>query len=63
VRIWDVATGATRHILEGHTNTVLGCAVAPDGTWLVSTSFDKTVRIWDVATGQPIAPGRVATSC
>ena len=28
-----------------------GCAVAPDGTWIVSASSDKTLRIWDVATG------------
>jgi WD40 repeat protein len=27
-------------------------AVAPDGSWLVSGSFDNTVGIWDVATGQ-----------
>jgi WD40 repeat protein len=27
-------------------------AIAPDGTWLATTSEDGTVRIWDVATGQ-----------
>jgi WD40 repeat protein len=26
-------------------------AVAPDSTWLATTSMDKTARIWDVSTG------------
>jgi WD40 repeat protein len=55
VRIWDVASGETRHILSGHTDAVAGCAVAPDGTWIVSASQDATLRIWDPATGRPIA--------
>jgi hypothetical protein len=35
-----------------HANYVTSVAVAPDGTWLASGSDDKTVRIWDAATGQ-----------
>ena len=27
-------------------------AIAPDGTWLATASNDRTVRIWDAATGQ-----------
>ena len=27
------------------------CAVSPDGTWIVSTSYDHTLKIWDAATG------------
>jgi Tol biopolymer transport system component len=38
-------------VLAGHTDAVIGCAIAPDGSWIVSTSSDMTVRIWDVATG------------
>ena len=29
-------------------------AFSPDGTRIVSGSADKTVRVWDAATGQPI---------
>ena len=29
----------------------MGCAVSPDGTWIVSASADHTLKIWDAATG------------
>ena len=45
------ATGAERATLSGHTGQVLGCAVSPDGAWIVSASADRTLRIWDAATG------------
>jgi WD40 repeat protein len=57
LRIWDVATGDTRRTLEGHTEWVQGCGVAPDGTWIVSASNDKTLRIWDAATGESVVAG------
>jgi hypothetical protein len=34
------------------TGEVTAVAIAPDSTWLASTSQDKSVRIWDPATGQ-----------
>ena len=39
-------------MLTGHAGPVKAVAVAPDGSWLASGSWDGTVRIWDVATGQ-----------
>ena len=48
----DTPDPALRRSLRGHTAGVWGCAVSPDGTWLVTTSDDETARIWDVATGQ-----------
>lgn len=40
--------------LHGHTAGVLSIAFSPDGTTLASGGWDNTIRIWDVATGQPI---------
>ena len=53
VRIWDLATGATRRVLTshiGHTGAVEALAVAPDGSWLASAACGE-VRIWDPVTG------------
>ncbi len=37
--------------LQGHTAEVIGCAVSPDGTWIVSASADETLKVWDARTG------------
>lgn len=37
---------------RGHTEPVYAVALTPDGTKLVTGSFDTTVRLWDVATGK-----------
>ncbi|OCK72914.1 hypothetical protein K432DRAFT_263377, partial [Lepidopterella palustris CBS 459.81] len=42
---------ATLQILEGHSSSVRAVAFSSDGKQLVSGSDDKTVRVWDAATG------------
>ncbi|MBV8995065.1 MAG: WD40 repeat domain-containing protein, partial [Pseudonocardiales bacterium] len=51
VHIWDLATGATRHILTGHIGMVSALLVAPDGSWLVSVNVRGQVHIWNPTTG------------
>jgi WD40 repeat protein len=38
--------------LTGHTGAVRGVAFSPDETTLATGSWDKTMRLWDPATGQ-----------
>lgn len=41
--------------LEGHSDLVTSISWSPDGSRLASASDDKTVRIWDPATGQCVS--------
>jgi WD40 repeat protein len=38
--------------LEGHTSVVTAVALSPDGGWIVSGSWDRTVKVWEAATGR-----------
>jgi actin-like ATPase involved in cell morphogenesis len=40
--------------LSGHTNTVYAVAFAPDSELLASGSWDKTVKLWEVASGREL---------
>ncbi len=44
-----------RNTLRGHTWVVYSVAYSPDGKTLASGSSDRTVRLWDVATGKNAA--------
>ena len=45
-------TGECLQILHGHTDIVTNVTFSPDGHCALSGSNDKTIRLWDIATGQ-----------
>jgi WD40 repeat protein len=51
-RVVDFPLGADKW--PGHTSAVTHAAYSPDGRRIVTASWDKTARIWDAATGQPL---------
>lgn len=38
------------NVLQGHSENITGIAITPDGNKAISTSWDQTVRIWDLNT-------------
>ncbi|KAN0060973.1 hypothetical protein ACQY0O_006707 [Thecaphora frezii] len=53
IHIYDLARKAVVFSLAGHADTVTSIALSPSGSHLLTTSFDDTLRIWDV---RPFAP-------
>ncbi|CAE6535076.1 unnamed protein product [Rhizoctonia solani] len=55
VQLWDTQKRIpVSDPFKGHTRIVRSVGFSPDGTRVVSGSFDKTIRIWDVQRGTTI---------
>jgi WD40 repeat protein len=57
--------GETFYIYRGLLNAVTAVAWSPDGTRIAAASYDRTVQVWDAATGQAHAdvPGTHGHGC
>ena len=40
------------HTLEGHSGNVIAVGIMPDARMVISESWDETLRIWDIQTGE-----------
>ncbi len=52
IKLWDTANDYTNtKTLHGHDHSVSSVRFTPDGDLLLSASRDKTIRIWEFASG------------
>jgi WD40 repeat protein len=51
IGIYEIGSSAPIRFLRGHTQWVSSLDISPDGKYLVSASWDGTVRLWDLVTG------------
>ncbi|EEF44743.1 periodic tryptophan protein 2 [Ricinus communis] len=50
--VWSMKTGRLLDVLSGHEGPVHGLTFSPTNALLASSSWDKTVRLWDVFEGK-----------
>jgi len=53
LKVWDLRKNACLYKMRGHSDTVSGMELSPEGSYLLTNSMDNTMRIWDV---RPFAP-------
>lgn len=54
LRVFDVVTLRMVRKFEGHTDRITDLCFSEDGKWLLSSSMDGSLRIWDVILGRQI---------
>lgn len=59
VRLWDVATGKVLASLPGFTSEIKCLAIDPTGKLLATSSSDRVVRLWDLASRQEVRMARL----
>ncbi len=55
VRIHDVRRGEEVRVLKGHAAKIHDSGWSRDGRVLATAGYDRTVRLWEVATGREIS--------
>lgn len=57
IRLWDCESGRDEPlILNGHSGAIDGCVISADDRWLVTSSRDETVMMWDLTNPASASP-------
>ena len=53
IKLWDMSGSVYENIktLRGHDHNVSSVAFLPSGDFIVSSSRDKSIKLWEVLTG------------
>ena len=55
IYLWEINTGKCVSELDGHVSYVYACAFSPDSKYVVSTSHETIVKVWDWRAGICVA--------
>ena len=50
LKIWELAAETRPRTLRGHTDYIYAVAATPDSRFALSGAYDKTVKVWNLAT-------------
>ena len=54
VKVWDATTGSVKHQFELHSKAATGVAFSADGHFLLSSSVDERVNVYDLTKDKPL---------
>lgn len=54
VRVADMTSSRVVRTYSGHTNRITDACFSTDARWLITSSLDRTVRVWDLPTARCI---------
>jgi uncharacterized caspase-like protein len=51
MKLWDIVTGKEKRTFDGYSGAVYSVSFSPDGNYALSGSYDRTMRLWNIETG------------
>ena len=51
IALWQAGRQQPDAVFEGHSAPIVALAVSPDSSTLATASWDRTVRLWNIANG------------
>ena len=55
VRVWEIESFTEIKNFEGHTDYLLDVSYSPNGKFVASGGFDRTVRVWSIERGTQVS--------
>lgn len=55
IKIWSLSDGKEVSTAAGHSDSIRSLAFSPNGKILASCSWDRSIKLWDTATGRELA--------